>query len=301
MVVNPTVADSPARRPGSDPRARVAASPAGAARIPDWRSSPFLVSAVVCVALAALSAAILPTVPSYDPWSWIVWGREVFDPHLSFTVSGGPSWKPLPVIFTAVYGLFGGASPTLWVITARAGGLLALVAAYRLASLLVRSWLWAVGGRDASGARLGTDRRRAVRRDRRRAHPGVRPTTCSAGPPSRCSSVPRCGRSTAISPAATSRRSLLGVAASLIRPEAWPFVLLYAVWLWRRDRERPQAVFVGRRARVDPVLLVRAAVDRDRPAVHRREPREGLQRPSRRAPVHRGDAPRRSTCSRRRG
>ena len=37
-----------------------------------------------------LSAAILPTVPSYDPWSWIVWGKEVTDPHLSFIVNGGP-------------------------------------------------------------------------------------------------------------------------------------------------------------------------------------------------------------------
>src|SRR5438876_9131869 len=97
-----TVADSPVREPGS-----AGVSPESARRlpIPDLRSSPFLLSAIVCVALAALSAAILPTVPSYDPWSWIVWGREVFDPHLSFTVSGGPSWKPLPVVLTAVFGL----------------------------------------------------------------------------------------------------------------------------------------------------------------------------------------------------
>ncbi|MGB0094102.1 MAG: hypothetical protein WBP81_16410, partial [Solirubrobacteraceae bacterium] len=100
---------------------------------------PFLTAAVPCFALAALSAAVLPTVPSYDPWSWIVWGREVFDPHLSFTVAGGPSWKPLPVMFTAIFGLFGGAAPTLWVIAARAGGLLALVGAWRLAARLAAS------------------------------------------------------------------------------------------------------------------------------------------------------------------
>ena len=84
--------------------------------------------------LAAISAAVLPTVPSYDPWSWIVWGKEVTDPHLSFVVSGGPSWKPLPFLFTTVYGPFDSAAPTLWVITARAGGLLGLVAAWRLAN-----------------------------------------------------------------------------------------------------------------------------------------------------------------------
>ncbi len=110
---------------------------------------PSLVAIVgACVAVAALSAAVLPTVPSYDPWSWVVWGREVFDPHLSFVVSGGPSWKPLPLCFTAVWGLFGSAAPTLWVITARAGGLLGVVAAYRLGALLggraaSAEWRWA--------------------------------------------------------------------------------------------------------------------------------------------------------------
>jgi hypothetical protein len=65
------------------------------------RSSPLLLSTIVCLALAALSAAVLPTVPSYDPWSWIVWGREIVNPHLGFSTGGGPSWKPLPVRFTA--------------------------------------------------------------------------------------------------------------------------------------------------------------------------------------------------------
>ena len=116
-----------------------------------WRdllSSPLVIWSVICLALAALSAAILPTVPSYDPWSWIVWGRELVNPHLGFSTGGGPSWKPLPVIFTTVYGLFGGASPTLWVITARAGGLMSLVAAYRLASRMTpgETWMRAVAG-----------------------------------------------------------------------------------------------------------------------------------------------------------
>ena len=73
--------------------------------------------------------------PSYDPWSWIVWGRELVDPHLGFSTGGGPSWKPLPVVFTTVFGLSGGASPTLWVIAARAGGLITR-GGIRLGSLL---------------------------------------------------------------------------------------------------------------------------------------------------------------------
>jgi hypothetical protein len=189
------------------------------------------VSAIVCLALAALSAAILPTVPSYDPWSWVVWGREVFDPHLSFTVSGGPSWKPLPVVFTAVFGLFGGVSPTLWVIAARAGGLLALVAAYRLASRVVRSWSaesssepsWTpvVAGLFAA-AGVALTQEWSYYMFRGTSEPMLVGATLWA--------VDRhlAGRDW--------QAFAFGVAASLIRPEAWPFVLLYAVWLWRRDR-----------------------------------------------------------------
>lgn len=81
-----------------------------------------MLAVLACLVLAALSVAVLPTVPSYDPWSWIVWGREVSDPHLSFVLSGGPSWKPLPFLFTTVWGFFGGAAPTLWVATARWAG-----------------------------------------------------------------------------------------------------------------------------------------------------------------------------------
>src|SRR5581483_2923212 len=80
------------------------------------REAPFASALLACVALALISGAVLPTVPSYDPWSWIVWGREVFDPHLSLLIGGGSSWKPFPVLFTAWYGLFS-AAPWLWVVT----------------------------------------------------------------------------------------------------------------------------------------------------------------------------------------
>jgi hypothetical protein len=122
----------------------------------DWRrlrESPLLLWGVACVAAAALSAAVLPTVPSYDPWAWIVWGREVSDPHLSFAIGGGPSWKPLPVIFTTIFGLFGGAAPTLWVITARAGGFLGLAGGFQLARRLTGGGAWgAAAGVSAAAA-----------------------------------------------------------------------------------------------------------------------------------------------------
>ena len=42
-------------------------------------------------------------------------------------------------MFTTIWGVFGNAAPTLWVITARIGGLLGLVAAWRLAYKLTRA------------------------------------------------------------------------------------------------------------------------------------------------------------------
>ena len=83
---------------------------------------------VACVVLAIVSVFVLPSTPSYDPWAWIVWGREIGSGAFTFATNGGPSWKPLPVVFTTVFGLFGGAAPKLWLIAARAGGLLALLA-----------------------------------------------------------------------------------------------------------------------------------------------------------------------------
>jgi hypothetical protein len=193
----------------------------------DWRAwgerYPFVGAIVVCVVLAALSAALLPTVPSYDPWSWISWGREVVDPHIGFAIGGGPSWKPLPVFpFTTVYALFGsGAAPTLWVITARAGGLLGLVAAYRLAARLVGEPRWAcvAAGVLAAG--------------------GVVVTQSWFYEMLRGTSEPMLIACTLWAIDRHLEREygwafVLGVATSLIRPEAWPLIIVYAAWLWWR-------------------------------------------------------------------
>jgi hypothetical protein len=194
-------------------------SPKGAA-ISEGVRSPWA-WVTVAVALAALSAATLPTIPSYDPYSWIIWGREVTDPHLAFTVFDGPSWKPLPFVFTVVYGLFGGAAPTLWVITARAGGLLGLAAAWRLARQLTGGGPWgAVAGVIAiAGIVLTYD----WPYDFLRGTSEPMLVACSLWPIERL----LCER----------RRTAfwLVVAAGLLRPEAWPFLLALAGWLWVRD------------------------------------------------------------------
>lgn len=189
-------------------------------------SPPVVRIVLACLALAALSAALLPTVPSYDPWAWIVWGREVVDPHLSFATGGGPSWKPLPVLFTTVYGLFGGAAPTLWVITARAGGLLALVAAWRLGTRFAG---WIAGLVAVLGVALTQDWFYYLFRGT--SEPML---------------VGAC--LWAIDRHLSGKRGqafVLGVAAALIRPEAWPFIVVYAIWLWFREPQLRALIVVG--------------------------------------------------------
>ena len=186
------------------------------------RSSPLLLSTIVCLALAALSAAVLPTVPSYDPWSWIVWGREIVNPHLGFSTGGGPSWKPLPVLFTAPYGVWTAGAPTLWVITARAGGLLSLVAAYRLASKLISGapWMRAVAGVIAAAGVVLTQEW-SYYMFRGTSEPMLVGLALWA-----------------VDRHLDGKRGtvfVLGVGAALIRPEAWPYFGLYGLWLWRRE------------------------------------------------------------------
>ncbi len=181
--------------------------------------------------LAALSAAVLPTVPSYDPWAWIVWGREVVDPHLSFAVSGGPSWKPLPVMLTTVFALFGGAAPTLWVIAARAGGLMGLAGAFRLARRLGGPGAWGVIAGLIAAAAIVLTQDWAYYMFRGASEPLLIGTSLWA--------IDRLleGRH--------GSAFVLAVATSLMRPEAWPFLAIYAIWLWIRQPRLRVLVLAG--------------------------------------------------------
>ena len=175
----------------------------------------------VCLGAAILSWAVLPSVVSYDPWSWLVWGREVSDPALPFVISGGPSWKPLPFLFTTVWGLAGGGAPTLWLITARTGGLLGIVAGGRLAQRLSGG-----GPGGALAAALGAC--------------GVMLTEQWMYYFLRATSEPLVIGATlwAIDRLLAGRRTQalwLGIALALMRPESWPLLAGYAVWLWVRD------------------------------------------------------------------
>src|SRR3954468_14216959 len=101
---------------------------------PPGRACPWRLLVLGCVGLAALSLLVVAQ-PTYDPWAWLIWGRDIV--HFDLVTQSGPSWKPLPVMFTTPFALVGDdAAPALWLVVARAGGLLALAMSFRLASRL---------------------------------------------------------------------------------------------------------------------------------------------------------------------
>jgi len=185
-----------------------------------------------CLALAALSL-LLPSVPTYDPWSWIVWGREVA--HLDLDTTGGPSWKPLPVLFTTVFSAAGSIDdsipPLLWLWVARAGTLLALALVFRLARRLVGpGWQGVTAGLVAAVALACTPQWL-----RYAAHGNEAPLAVAA----MLWAVER--------HLDGSRRAALalGLVACLMRPEVFPFLALYAVWAWRAEPATRRVIVAG--------------------------------------------------------
>ena len=109
-------------------------APAVARRLAGGRL--YLALAGGALVIGALSL-LIPSTPSYDPWAWLVWGREIV--HLDLHTTGGPTWKPLPVIFTTLFAPFGRAAPDMWLVVARAGALMAAAMVFKL------SWRIVVG------------------------------------------------------------------------------------------------------------------------------------------------------------
>jgi hypothetical protein len=135
----------PAFRPDASP-----ATGSAARRLTGGRL--YLVLAGAALIIAALSL-LIPSTPSYDPWAWLVWGREII--HLNLHTTGGPTWKPLPVIFTTIFSLFGSAAPDLWLVVARAGALMAVAMTFKVAWRIMRD-LVPVAAEDTLGAlRIG--------------------------------------------------------------------------------------------------------------------------------------------------
>jgi hypothetical protein len=144
------------------------------------------------------------------------WGRDLAS--LSLDTSDGPAFKPLPVLVGALLSPLGDAAPWAWLVLARAAALLAAVVAWRVAVrlaggslvagaiaaagvLLTGGWLWHGWFGNAEGLLLLL----ALLAFERALDGRLRAAL------------------------------LLGLAAALVRTEAAPFLLVYCVWLWRRD------------------------------------------------------------------
>jgi hypothetical protein len=183
----------------------------------------------------AAASLLLPYQPVYDPWAWLVWGRELLDGSLG--TAAGPSWKPLPVLTCAPLSLLGAAAPEAWMLVARAGWICAPLLAGMLAARLSgpQTGRWRLAAALLAGASV------ALTGDA--VTPPLRQFTGALSEPLLVSLVLG-----AIWAALDDRRGValgLGAAAALLRPECWPFLALWCLWVGREPRLRPAAVAVA--------------------------------------------------------
>jgi hypothetical protein len=173
------------------------------------------------VLLAGVSFLIVAPAPSYDPWTWLLWGREVADGGLD--TREGPAFKPLPVAICALLAPLGEAAPVVWVGIVRAAALLVLWFAFRLGRRLAGGSVWA-GLLAAAGVALCG---RLLAYSAAGAEPALVLALALGGV-----EAWRAGRV----------RLALTCAAgcALLRVEPWPLLLAGGIWLWRaRPSERP--------------------------------------------------------------
>lgn len=175
-------------------------------------------SVVAVFAVAAGSMLVVAPAPSYDPWAWLLWGREIAELRLS--TAEGPAFKPLPVAVAVLLTSLGGMAPWLWVLIVRASAVAALLLAHRLATRLS-------GGHRIAGALAAA---------------GVALSGAFLAQAASGQSEPLLIALALAGIELARRRRLAAViacaaACALIRVETWPFLLLLAAWAWRARPE----------------------------------------------------------------
>jgi hypothetical protein len=188
-------------------------------------ASPLVVTVASAVALLVLSTLIVlwaKTRPGFDPYGWLVWGRQTVAGNLD--TNAAPSWKPLPYLFTAPFGLFGHYQLWLWMITSLAVSLAGAVFAGRIAFRLTVSegeprWPAFVAAAFAALALLGLSSYWHYMLSSQ-SDPMI-VTLCLAA-----IDCHLCGRYRLAYTA--------GALAALGRPEVWLFLGLYTIWAWLR-------------------------------------------------------------------
>lgn len=208
---------------------------------PLWR---WWVWVLVCAAVIGGAVAIVlltGMTPSFDAYGWLVWGHQLLYGNLN--LNSAPSWKPLMIVFTLPMSLFGGDTPPRLLSIAMVAGTLAMAPfagriVYRLmlgarapiGERRVRAAAW-IGALFAAVGVLGMQ--------------GYGLPLHLSPPQSLwrlsfiADSDPLCAAIVlAAVDAHLSRRPRLAYVllfcAGLNRPEAWPFLFLYGIYLlWR--------------------------------------------------------------------
>lgn len=194
------------------------------------------------MAVILFAAAIVRwagTRPGYDPYGWLSWGYQTL--HLQLDLGGAPSWKPLPLLFTVPYALFGHFALWLWMVTAVAASFAGTIFAGRIAYRIVnadgRYRYAAVGAAIFAGLGMYF-----IQDNINGTLDSYMHYVLSAQSDPMIVSIVLAAIDFHMM---RHRRWVIAmlVLASLGRPEVWPFLGLYSLWCWRK---RPDMrVFVG--------------------------------------------------------
>jgi hypothetical protein len=187
---------------------------------------PVVVALASAAGLLIVSLLILlwaRTRPGFDPYGWLVWGHQTVAGNLD--TNAAPSWKPLPYLFTAPFGLFGHYQLWLWMVTSLAVSLAGAVFAARIAYRLTlggdpeRRWAAWVAAAFAAAAYFGLSAYWHYMLSAQ-SDPMI-VTLCLAAIDCHLSGRFRWA-------------FVLGALAALGRPEAWLFLGAYSIWAWLR-------------------------------------------------------------------
>lgn len=183
------------------------------ARTGGLRGAAWILGAV----LIAIASLPFGRALAFDASAWVVWGREIWS--LSLDTNAGPSFKPFPLLVTGPAAILGDGAALAWLVVARAGALLAVVGAARLAG---RAAGWP-GALVAAGAVA--------------LSPWWLPNAALGN------ADPLLGALVVWALLAADdgdHRLGFGLTAlgALVRPEIWPFLGLYGLWAIGRGRLR---------------------------------------------------------------
>ena len=215
------------------------------ARPPFWRRHVWWFVALAVVVVAELLLRWGDTRPGYDPYGWLIWGYQTL--HGSLNLGGAPSWKPFSYIPNVVFALFGHYALHLWMLTSVSVSLAGAVFGGRIAYRLTARedadspwWPPVVAAVVAGACVLGIQ-------DGSLSLPGSMSYfhyVLSAQSDSMIVSFCLA----AIDMFLIRRLSWawwLGVYAGLGRPEVWPFLVIYGIWILRRKPDMRWMVIAG--------------------------------------------------------